>query len=42
MDPGRTDLQTVLAPVRAGDYVIVNLIEMCAFREAHNMIRFAM
>ena len=42
MDPGRTDLQTFLTPVRTGDDVIVNLIEVCAFCEAHNVIRLAM
>ena len=42
VDPGRTDLQTFLTPVRARDYVIVNLIEVCAFREAHNVMVFVM
>jgi hypothetical protein len=42
MDPGRTDLQTFLTPVRTGNDVMINLIEVCAFCEAHNMMVFAM
>jgi hypothetical protein len=42
VDPGRTDLQTFLTPVRAGNDISVNLIEVRAFFEAHNVILFAM
>ena len=36
VDPGRTHLQTFLATIRAGDNVIVNLIQMRADFVAHD------
>ena len=38
VDPGRTDLQTFLTSVRAGNDVGINLIEVPAFFGAHNVI----
>ena len=42
VDPGRTDLQTFLAPVGAGNYVFVDLIEVGASFGAHDLYLSAM